>query len=77
MIGDLYVNTSRIKYNGLIDEAASFIATFPLAAIRKGKLEVGESILIMGLGIFGQFGVKLARAAGADLSKSLTVWLKK
>ena len=47
------------------DAAVSFIATFPLAAIRKVKLEVGESLMVMGLGILGQLAVKLARAAGA------------
>lgn len=47
------------------DAAVSFIATFPLAAIRKLKLEIGESFMVMGLGILGQIAVKLARAAGA------------
>lgn len=47
------------------DAAASFIATFPLAAIRKVQLEIGESLLVMGLGILGQIAVKLARIAGA------------
>jgi len=45
--------------------AVCFIATFPLAALRKVQLEIGESALIMGLGILGQLGVKLARNAGA------------
>jgi threonine dehydrogenase-like Zn-dependent dehydrogenase len=47
------------------DAAISFISSFPLAAIRKVKLEIGESMLIMGLGILGQIGVKLAKIAGA------------
>ena len=47
------------------DAAVSFIATFPIAAIRKVKLEIGESLMVMGLGILGQLAVKLARAAGA------------
>ena len=34
------------------------IATFPLAAIRKTRLEIGESCLVMGLGILGLFAVK-------------------
>lgn len=47
-------------------EAALFhIATFPLAAIRKCRLEMGESALVMGQGILGQFAVKLLRSAGA------------
>lgn len=47
------------------DAAVSFIATFPLAAIRKVRLEIGESLMVMGLGILGQIAVKLARIAGA------------
>lgn len=47
------------------DAAISFIATFPLAGLRKVKLEIGESCLIMGLGILGQFAVKFARLMGA------------
>ena len=47
------------------DAAISFIATFPLAAIRKLKIEIGESLLIMGLGILGQIAAKLAKIAGA------------
>ncbi len=45
--------------------AMAFIATFPLAAIRKTKLEIGESAMVMGLGILGQFAVQELRAAGA------------
>jgi threonine dehydrogenase-like Zn-dependent dehydrogenase len=48
------------------DEAALIhIATFPMAAIRKCRLEVGESALVMGLGVLGLIGVELLRAAGA------------
>lgn len=47
------------------DAAISFISSFPLAAIRKTRLEIGESMLVMGLGILGQLAVKLAAAAGA------------
>lgn len=49
----------------LEEAAVSFIATFPLAAIRKVDLEIGESLMVMGLGILGQIAVKLARVAGA------------
>ncbi|MBQ9099570.1 MAG: zinc-binding alcohol dehydrogenase [Clostridia bacterium] len=45
--------------------ALSFIATFPLAAIRKTGLEIGESAMVMGLGLLGQLGIRLLRAAGA------------
>lgn len=45
--------------------AMSFISTFPMAAIRKTRLEMGESVIVMGLGILGMVAVKLLRAAGA------------
>lgn len=47
------------------DAALCHIGTFPLAAIRKTGLEMGESMLIMGLGVLGLWSVQLARAAGA------------
>ena len=48
------------------EEAALFhITTFPLAAIRKCRLEMGESALVMGQGILGLLAVKLLRIAGA------------
>lgn len=48
-----------------MEEAAlSFIACFPMAAIRKTRLEMGEYVLVMGLGLLGQLAVKLARIAG-------------
>ena len=64
------VNESRVvkidHENVLYQDAAlSFIATFPLAAIRKVRLEMGESLMVMGLGLLGQLAIKLARAAGA------------
>lgn len=45
--------------------AMSFISSFPMAAIRKTRLEMGESAIVMGLGILGMIGIKLLRAAGA------------
>ena len=45
--------------------ALSFIATFSLAAIRKTHTEIGESAMVMGLGLLGQLAVRLLRAAGA------------
>lgn len=48
------------------EEAALWhIGTFPLAAIRKCHLEVGESAIVMGMGVLGMAAVKLLRAAGA------------
>jgi 2-desacetyl-2-hydroxyethyl bacteriochlorophyllide A dehydrogenase len=53
--------------DGVSDAEASMalISTFPLAAIRKTHLEIGESALVMGLGILGIFAVQQLRAAGA------------
>lgn len=57
-----------VKIPGGVGEreaAFAYIATFPLAAIRKTRLELGEPVLVMGLGILGITAVELARAAGA------------
>ena len=57
----------KIDYENvdLRSAAMSFIASFPMAAIRKTRLEIGESAIVMGLGLLGMIGVKLLRAAGA------------
>lgn len=47
------------------DGALAHIATFPLAAIRKCRLEIGESAIVMGLGVLGMIALKLLKAAGA------------
>ncbi len=47
------------------DAALFHIGTFPIAAIRKVELEIGESLMVMGLGILGLFAVTFAKAAGA------------
>ena len=47
------------------EASMTLIATFPLAAIRKTHLEIGESAMVMGLGILGIFAVQQLRAAGA------------
>lgn len=47
------------------EAALVHIATFPMAAIRKCDLEVGESALIMGLGVLGLCSIDLLRIAGA------------
>ena len=55
-----------------LDDATSFheaalwhIGTFPLAAIQKCRLEIGESAIVMGIGVLGMMAVKLLRQAGA------------
>lgn len=47
------------------DAALFHIATFPLAAIRKCRLEMGESAIVMGQGMLGIIAVQLLKAAGA------------
>lgn len=47
------------------DGALAHIATFPLAAIRKCRLEIGESAIVMGMGILGIFAVQLLKLCGA------------
>ncbi len=48
-----------------LEEASMLhIATFPLAALRKVRAEIGEAAIVMGMGILGVFAVKLLCAAG-------------
>ena len=47
------------------EASMALISTFPLAAIRKAKLEIGESAMVMGLGILGIFAIQELKAAGA------------
>ena len=49
----------------MAEASMAHIATFPLGAIRKTRLEIGESAMVMGLGILGLLAVGLLRAAGA------------
>lgn len=45
--------------------ALTYISIFPLAAVRKCRLEIGESAMVMGQGVLGQIAVQILRAAGA------------
>lgn len=45
--------------------ALMHISAFPMAAIRKCRLEIGESALVMGQGVLGKIAVAFLRAAGA------------
>lgn len=63
--------TKNIKHVYKIPNKVSFeeavftkIVSFPLAAIRRSRLEIGESIAIIGLGMLGLFGVQLAKIGG-------------
>lgn len=62
------ISTNNICKIGNIpfEDAALFhIATFPLAAIRKCKTEIGESAVVMGMGMLGIIAVQLLKVAGA------------
>ena len=63
-----FPDSNLIKLDdGMPFNAASVahIACFPMGAIRKVRLEVGEAAVVMGLGILGVLAVKELRAAGA------------
>lgn len=56
----------KIPDNVSFQEAAfTRLASFPLLALRRARLEIGESVVVVGLGMLGLFGVQLAKAAGA------------
>lgn len=48
-----------------IDAVFTRLASFPLLALRRSRLEIGESCVVVGLGMLGLFGVQIARACGA------------
>jgi len=47
------------------EASLSFIATFSMAGVRKTQIELGESGIVMGMGILGLFSVMFMKAAGA------------
>lgn len=49
----------------LIDAAFAHIASFPMLAVRKLHLELGESCMVAGLGLLGLFAVQFAKLSGA------------
>ena len=59
-------NVYKLNDNISFEEGAMWhISTFPMAAIRKCRLEIGESAIVMGIGILGMMAIKLLKAAGA------------
>lgn len=57
-----------VKLSDAVEDSAAAlvrIATFPLAAVRKCRVEMGEGALVMGMGVLGLIAVQLLRAAGA------------
>ena len=49
-----------------IDAAFVIIAAMGLGGVRKLELELGESAMVMGLGLLGMFSVEFLRASGAN-----------
>lgn len=58
----VYKLPDSISFN---DGALFHIGIFPLAAIRKCRLEIGESAIVMGMGVLGLVAIPLLKAAGA------------
>lgn len=58
----VYKLPDNISFN---DGALIHIGIFPLAAIRKCRLEIGESAIVMGMGVLGLVAIPLLRRAGA------------
>lgn len=58
----LKIEDDRITF---AQAALILISTFSMGAIRKCRFEMGEPSLVMGLGILGQFAVRMLHAAGA------------
>lgn len=58
--------TVRIEDEAVSTLEAAFvvIASMSLQGVRKARLELGESVLVAGLGILGLFAVQLARLSG-------------
>ncbi len=55
------------KFEGIepLEVALTVIAAFPMLAIRRTELEIGEPVMIFGLGILGLLAVQLCKSAGA------------
>lgn len=60
-------NAFKVPYDDIPSSELSLcvISQFPMEGLRKLRLEIGESCMVVGLGILGLLAVKLARNAGA------------
>ncbi len=60
-------NVHKIEFDDVSfeDAAVCHIGTFSLSAIRKCRLEIGESAIVMGLGVLGLAAIQLLKTAGA------------
>ena len=59
-------NVYKLPDSVSFEEAALIhIATFPLGAMRKCRLQIGESAIVMGMGVLGLTALPLLKSAGA------------
>lgn len=57
----------RIPDNVSFEDAVfTGVASFPLAAVRRARVEIGESVVVVGLGLLGLFAVQFANLSGAN-----------
>ncbi len=59
---------TKVENNGIpsLEAAFTVIASMGLGGVRKLELELGESAMVMGLGLLGMFSVQFLRASGAN-----------
>ena len=62
------VDVTKVDNNGIdsLDAAFVIIASMGLGGVRKLELELGESAMVMGLGLLGMFSVQFLRLSGAN-----------
>lgn len=61
-------NVTKVEYENVSSLEAAFviIASMGLGGVRKLELELGESAMVMGLGLLGIFSVQFLRLSGAN-----------
>lgn len=59
---------TKVEDDGIdsLDAAFVVIATMGLGGVRKLEIELGESAMVMGLGLLGMFAVQFCRLSGAN-----------
>ena len=60
-------NSCRRVPNGMppVQAAAFMVVAIALQAVRKGQIQMGESVAVLGLGLIGNLAAQLAHVAGA------------
>lgn len=71
--GNTHVRWAVAIPEGVTFEQAAFISLGVIAAqgVRKARIELGEDVLVFGLGMIGQLALQLARAGGAALAAGI------